>query len=220
MFKYRLAVSSMMSLLKEPLNPTAVMRFVDSTVDTWPMRTARQRMIRGLSQEQLTHLRELTDRPFNLAALRALPENTLGHGYAVYLARGGLRQTIGVEVCPDIETTAATDWILRRYMKMHDILHFLLGFSTEPSGEVGLQAFNLRNSREPYGLFGLTGMPVVILRYGAPLQTLRELARGWAWGAHLPNLFHVPLEEMLEVDITEARRRLGIDETHWRAAAN
>lgn len=220
MFKYRLAVSSVMSLLKEPLNPTAVMRFVDSTVDTWPMRAARQRMIRGLSPEQLALLRELTDRAFDLAAMRALPENTLGHGYAVYLERGGLRQTIGVEVCPEIEKVVAADWVLRRYMKMHDMLHFLLGFSTEPPGEVGLQAFNLRNSREPYGLIGLAGMPVALLRYGAPLQTLRELARGWSWGAYLPNLFHAPLEEMLEMDITEARRRLGIDEALWRTAAS
>jgi ubiquinone biosynthesis protein COQ4 len=208
--KYEPATSAVASLLRDPFDNIAAGQLVDAIADTWLMRVARQHMIRGLSQQELAHLRELTYQPLEHTALRALPSTSLGHEYAAHLERHELNPRVLMDVFPALEATASTDWVLHRYLKLHDLLHFLLDFGIDAPGEMGLQIFNLRNFGEPHGLLALASLPLSIARRGYPRQMLREARQGWRLGARLPNLLHAPLEEMLELSTHEVRRRLGL----------
>lgn len=41
------------------------------------------------------------------------------------------------------------EFIVHRLRETHDIVHVLIGFGTDPTGELGLQAFNLAQNRSP-----------------------------------------------------------------------
>jgi hypothetical protein len=77
---------------------------------------------------------------------------------------------------------------------------------------MGLQVFNLRNYQEPFGALALASLPYAALVRGDAPGMIREMVRGWRLGRDLPNLFLSPIEELLALDLDEARARLGIPE--------
>ena len=80
----------------------------------------------------------------------------------------------------------------------------------EPAAETGLQLFHLLNFGEPFGALAVAGAPLVVLRHGRPLETMREMQKGFRIARQAKNLFTTPIEDLLAVDLDEARRRLGI----------
>jgi ubiquinone biosynthesis protein Coq4 len=76
---------------------------------------------------------------------------------------------------------------------------------------MGLQVFNYRNYREPFGLSALAFVPLSILRYGRAADTVAETWRGWMLGKRALNVFAAPLEDWLADDLDVVRERLNLD---------
>jgi ubiquinone biosynthesis protein COQ4 len=88
----------------------------------------------------------LADRPHlqpnrdDLAALRALPEGTLGNLLARYYDDNGIKPFVS-----DFAVQSDGEYLAKRYREIHDLAHVVTGYGTHPMGEVELQAFILGN---------------------------------------------------------------------------
>lgn len=202
-------VRSLRRLVVDPMDFPATMVFIDATMDA-ALPWLRQRMLAGLDGPATRRLQALTDRPLELAALARLPANTLGHALAAFMRRYRLRQDAQAAAFPPLAAGLEREWILRRFGRVHDIHHVLLGLGTDAPAELALQFFNLRNFREPYAVFAVLAAPAVLLRYGEVRRTLRAIGGAWRLAGRAVNLFQVPFEELLAEDLGALRGALGL----------
>jgi ubiquinone biosynthesis protein COQ4 len=200
-----------------PFEFVALNQMVDAVSLSWPVQAWYRRLIASAPRNQVEQLRELTMRPIDVEALRALPPNTLGRKYLAFLDAHGLSVTGHTTAVPELHETFRQDWVTQRFFKIHDILHTIAGFEGDIAGEMGLQMFNAVNLREPYGMMSVPAAPYMALHYGMPREMIREIIRGYKVGRLAPNLFFVPLEEMWALDIEEARARVGLAGRRTRA---
>ncbi len=212
MVKYRQALRAVSVLWWKPFEFNSLNLMVDAVSLSWPVQTWYRRMIERAPREEVEHLRELTKRPIDIDALLKLPERTFGHQYAIffrehYIAAGG-----HVGSVPGLTDTFRRDWVTHRFFKIHDILHAIVGFGVDVPGEMGLQVFNMMNLREPYGIASVAATPYMMLRYGKPVQILKEMRRGYELSGKAYNLFFAPFEDMWELDFEDVRARLGFAE--------
>jgi ubiquinone biosynthesis protein Coq4 len=210
MIKWRHAAEGLARLVWDPFDFFGAMILFDGFADTAPLRAAYARMLRDLSPAERDRLRALTLEPVDVPALLALPEGTLGRAYGALFQREGVTPDAQVRAHPGLAETFARDWVYLRFCRVHDFHHVLLGFDVDPQGEMGLQAFNLRNFAEPFAALAVLSAPVTAARYGGARRMARELGRGWRLGAALPNLFTAPFEAWFEEPVEAVRARLGV----------
>jgi ubiquinone biosynthesis protein COQ4 len=215
MIKWRHAAEGLTRLLWDPFDFLGAMVFFDGFADTRAVRSAYERMLRDLSAAERDRLRALTLAPVDVPALLALPEGTLGRAYGGIFQKDGVTPDAQVRAHPGLAETFARDWVYLRFCRVHDFHHVLLGFDVDPQGEMGLQAFNLRNFAEPFAALAMLSAPVTAARYGDAGRMAREIKRGWRLGAALPNLFTAPFEAWFEDPLDDVRARVGLT----RAAA-
>jgi ubiquinone biosynthesis protein Coq4 len=208
--KYRQALGAIASLVVDPFDYPAAQRLADALAHWEPMLRLYSKMVAHLAPGERERLRALTLEPLDLAALGRLPPDTFGHRFADYLQSRRLDPDAPLSAFPPIGPTLDEDWLLRRFVKTHDMLHLLTGFDVDIAGEMGLQLFNHRNFGEPYGLLALLSTPMVIARYGHARRTLAALRRGMRLAKSVDNLFCYPLEDLFTMNLEEARRRLGL----------
>lgn len=208
--KYGQMARATWDMLQQPFEPMASGRFIDAVADSWLMDQLYSRMTAGLPPDAVERLRRLTRTELDEAALLALPENTFGHGYARHQRRNGYDLNGNLPGTPAVRAAIERNWVLHRFGRLHDMMHYLLGFGTDSPGEAGLQLFNFLNFREPYGALAMASLPIILYQHGQPRQTLSELRRAWRLGRQARNLLMTPLEEMLPLDLGEVRRTLGI----------
>jgi ubiquinone biosynthesis protein COQ4 len=210
MIKWRHAAEGLARLVWDPFDFFGAMIFFDGFADTPALRAAYARMLRDLAPEARERLRALTLEPVDVPALLALPEGTLGRAYGELFRRDGVTPDAQVRAHPGLAETFARDWVYLRFCRVHDFHHVLLGFDVDPQGEMGLQAFNLRNFGEPFAALAMLSAPVTALRYGGAARMAREVRRGWGLGAALPNLFTAPFEAWFEEPLDAVRARVGL----------
>jgi len=210
MIKYRQALRAMFVLSRDPFDFSGLNAMVDAVSQSWFVQTWYRRLIEGTPRPELERLRVLTKRPMDFDWLCGLPENTLGRHYTKFYLDNGLTFYGHEKDLPDLFETFEKDWVTHRFYKIHDILHTIGGFGTDVASELGLQMFDAVNLREPYGIGALASSPYMVLRYGQPVKTVKEILRGYRIGRRAPNLFFVPFEEMWELDIDELRERFGL----------
>lgn len=147
----------------------------------------------------------------DIAALRALPDGTLGREYARMLDDGGLTPfTVSEGFDPEIlrrNTFAA------RLAVTHDMFHVLMGFDTTWAGEMGVLAFTAAQGYSRMQRW--IGLPLATLLYPifsprmAP-AIFRALRRGWRMGKRARFLLGVRLEEMFDRPVADLRAEFGI----------
>lgn len=208
--KVRQGLRATFHLVRDPLAPRNIGMMLDAIGDVGVMQRLRGRMVAGLTPEEKERLRQLTAVPTDVEALLALPEDTFGHQLALHLRSHGFAPDGEHTEFPAVNALFARDWVLGRFARLHDMLHVLLGFDTSPAEEVAMQLFHLVNFGEPNGVLAMAALPLVLYRHGEPRRTARELRRAWVLARQAHNLFTSPVEELLPLNLDEARRRLGI----------
>ncbi|MFP2924554.1 Coq4 family protein [Pyxidicoccus sp. 3LG] len=196
--------------LRAPLEPENIGMMLDAFADAGFMQRLRARLVADLTPEQREHLRGLMQVPTDVDALLRLPEDTFGHHFARHLRRHGFPPDGAHVAFPAVNQAFARDWILGRFARLHDMLHVLLGFDITPAGEVAMQLFHFVNFGELHGALALAGLPLLVYHYGQPREMAREMKRAWTLARQAPNLFVMPVEELLPLPLDEARRRIGI----------
>lgn len=149
----------------------------------------------------------------DLAALRALPEDTLGRAFAAFLdARGfdptGLYHT-------DVDPNADDFTLFRLHMeRTHDIWHTVTGFDTDIAGELGLQAFGLAQAGTTLSYVilaaGMLGTLFFDPHDGA--RRMDAVVRGWQLGRRARPLFGADWETMFTWPLGQVRAHLGLDD--------
>ena len=77
----------------------------------------------------------------DLEALYALPEGTLGNALARYYVDNGIKPFESpYPVRNDV------DYLAKRYREVHDVVHVITGYGTDPVSELELQAFVFANA--------------------------------------------------------------------------
>lgn len=144
----------------------------------------------------------------DLAVLRKLPEGTLGRTFADYMVSMGFE----VQFFPEVEVENDGSYLLQRLRHTHDIWHTITGFSTDPKGELGLQAFYLAQ------VGGL--LPPVLLATGF-VRTLfhprelgplwHEVRRGWQMGKRCKPLLGQRFEDGWDKPLATWRAQVGLN---------
>jgi ubiquinone biosynthesis protein Coq4 len=171
-------------------------------VDHERIRLIHQRMMASASGRALLTARPSIDSSaVDYAALRALPEDTLGGAYARMLQREGLDPDL-FQAPPAVPEGIA--FVVKRIRQTHDLWHVLTGLSTDIPGEVALQAFahaQLQNNTSRL----LSGVGLLYHRRRFPeLPALVKQYR--ALGERAVFLLAVPWEEHWESKLEDVRR--------------
>ncbi|MBX3222976.1 MAG: hypothetical protein KF795_20865 [Labilithrix sp.] len=145
----------------------------------------------------------------DLAALRRLPEGTLGRTFAEHMFAANLDPA----ALPDLASDDPIAFFRAHLYETHDIWHVVTGFGTDLVGELGLQAFYLAQIPGP-----LPALLVAVgfVRSGLVDDTLTvpfmdALVRGWRMGRSAEPLFGVKWDELWELPVREVRAKLGVD---------
>lgn len=144
----------------------------------------------------------------DLAALRALPETTLGGAYARFLDRHG----ISPDALPRLPATSDIDYIIAHYYETHDLWHVLAGFGADPAGELGVQAFLLAQSRSYLPLFVIAAvlMNTALYGYEDRIRRLDAISRGWTLGRTSARIAGVDWRPHLTRPLADVRRDVGL----------
>ena len=175
------------------------------------------------SDEGRALLRErprLDTRTVDFAALRALPDGTLGRAYTQHLERCRLD--------PDALTTPVTrgasplaNYLLERVRQTHDLWHTLLGLGVQGHEEVLVHAFQWPQLRMPYSaLVVLFGTAKHIVGEGRTAVLRHALGEALRAGRRAAPLLPVYWERHWEAPLEQLRTRLGVvPATRWRGLA-
>jgi ubiquinone biosynthesis protein COQ4 len=167
----------------------------------------------------------LQDKP-SLAAVLAdrqrlakMPAGSLGRAYLAFMQKGdftsdGLMDAQAHRVDPNaaVEDDPERQYVADRIRDMHDLWHVLTDYGSDDTGEIANLWFSV-------GQFGNPGMAFIAFfgmldgrldpTFGWPRYCLKAFQRG----RRAARLVSEPVEDMLELPIAEARRRLGIAPT-------
>lgn len=149
--------------------------------------------------------------PLDLEALEQLPPGTLGHVYADQLRRLGFTPLQELHPTP---TSTPQKYLTTRLRETHDIAHVLTGFGVDPASELGLQGFNLAQTRTPLAVMLIFGGLLTALQQDEPLEPLlRALARGFELGLQADCVVAHKLEEGWDRPLAEWQQQLGLPAT-------
>ncbi len=149
--------------------------------------------------------------------LRAMPDGSLGREYLKFMTRSRITsdgllaaQEAGIDPNADLEVDDARQYVADRLREMHDLWHVLTEYGADDTGEIANLWFSV-------GQFGNPGMAFIAFfgMIGGELGVAwpRYCYRAYVRGRRAARLVSEPIEEMLELPIDEARRRLRISPT-------
>src|SRR5688572_6062501 len=162
------------------------------------------------AQRLLADRPELRSDQVDYAALRELPEDTLGGAYVRHLDRNAI--TADYQAAPtryvDDDDMA---YLMRRFRQTHDVWHALLGLGIAGHEEVVIHWFSWGQLRLPVSamvvFFGTLKHIVLERRWGA---LRRGLTEAYQVGRHAAPLLGVHWESQWADQLTEVRARHGL----------
>lgn len=148
--RVRVAASALFDLARDPSRLDRVFDLGEA------LNAARIPEVLDRIQAEPAGKRLFDERPYidtshvDFAALRALPDGTLGREYTRFLDSNG--------ISPDAFTPPSTikddrvAYVMMRIRQTHDLWHVLTGYTPDVAGEVLLQAFTYAQLRAPSAL--------------------------------------------------------------------
>lgn len=201
------ALYSLVQLVRDPNRLGQVFEMADALAEP----EALAELVGQIAAENPAVDRALNERhriEIDLAALRKLPEGTLGRVFADNMTAAGLDP----DALPDLPSPDRSSYFRAHLYETHDVWHVITGFAPDVAGELGLQAFYLAQLEGP--------LPVAILAAGLlnTLGTLGEararmdaIVRGWELGNRARPFFGVRWADLLARPLAEVRRELGVE---------
>ncbi|MDF2694275.1 MAG: hypothetical protein K0S65_2658 [Labilithrix sp.] len=145
----------------------------------------------------------------DLAALRQLPEGTLGRSFAEHMIAAKLDPS----ALPTLTSGDRLSYFRAHLYETHDIWHVATGFGTDLVGELGLQAFYLAQipGSLPALLLGVGFVRSAIFDQELSGPFMEALVRGWEMGKSARPLFGVHWDELWNEPLADVRRSLGLE---------
>ncbi len=176
--------------------------------------------------EEFLAERYLAD-PISLDDLRACAPGTLGDGYRSFIVDNGLEANLATnyrDFNAGLSAKGTLDrlpddlsFTIVRGFQIHDFLHVLTGFSSQPAGELAQAGFHYAQLRFPYHAFrfAVTTAHVAFVKPEYITMSMDAMCAGWAMGRAAENLHFTRWEDELHTPLTELRERFGIDPTRF-----
>lgn len=204
--RLRLAFRALRRLMKDP-NDTRQVFTLSIAVSA---RNLPQMLATFLSDdsgvELLTKRASIDSRHVDYAALRALPDGTLGREYARFIDDNGLDPDL-FQAPPGMPAGIA--YIVQRMRQTHDLWHVVTGYDTDIPGELSLLAFTYAQTQAPsMRLLATVGTVHYAVRHGQ--LAFGRVARGYQRGKTAQFMGNVIWEDMWELPLSEVRARLGV----------
>lgn len=150
----------------------------------------------------------ITSETLHLDDLAKMPKNTLGYTYYKWLKKEG--------VSPDTRASVAYiddplhAFVFKRYRQCHDFYHAINDLPIIIEGEIAVKALEASNLGVPMAALGTLLAPLRL----KPVQRQRlyDVYLPWAikTGLHCKPLINVYWEKILDKDVAELRKELGI----------
>jgi len=170
----------------------------------------------------LTHLKShphtaaaLTERPelgyHNVDELLAMPGDTLGHAYGVFLQTNDITPA-PLRVPPKLIDNDELLYINSHLRQTHDLWHVVTGFGTDVAGELGLQAFYASQgaSRFPITILVVGLLNALIYEWNDRDRRMNEIVRGWTMGRRAQPLFGLDWEQRLTRPLVAVQQELQL----------
>ncbi|KAL4894155.1 ubiquinone biosynthesis protein coq4, mitochondrial [Aspergillus ambiguus] len=204
-----LAVGSAVGSLFDPWRADLIAACGEATATPYFIYRLRDAMLSDPTGRQILRDRpRITSETLRLPELRALPENSVGRTYAAWLDREGVSPDTRDDVKYIDDEECA--YVMQRYRECHDFYHAVTGLPIFVEGELALKAFEFLNTLIP--MTGLSMFAAVRLK-PAERERLFSIYLPWAVRSGLGSkeLICVYWEKILEKDVDELRRELGIE---------
>lgn len=163
--------------------------------------------------KELMDSRYLSEKPYNLEALLAYPEGSLGQVFATHMKHFKLDVVYYPDDIKDSKTSDIS-WIRQRSRETHDVWHCILGYKPDHLGEIKISSFFLQQTNAPLpAIIILVGILVAVIKKPHLLNELFEaIIEGWQDAKTSTELLEVKWEELWLVPISEVRESLNISE--------
>lgn len=194
-----------------PENNTNIVALGESTAIEPVLRRLQKQMLSDpVGRQILKEKPRITSTSLDLEHLRSLPKNTLGHTYVSWLDREGVSPDTRVPVrYIDNEELA---YIFQRYRECHDFYHAITGLPIIIEGEIAVKVLEFMNM----GIImpGLGALLAPLRLKPSQRERLYSIYYPWAFrsGLNSKPLINVYWENVLEQDVGELRRSLGIEQ--------
>ncbi|KAK6200243.1 coenzyme Q biosynthesis protein Coq4-domain-containing protein [Scheffersomyces amazonensis] len=174
------------------------------------LRALQRKMLADPTGRQILRERpRMTSTSLDLEYLRQLPTNSIGNTYVRWLDREGVSPDTRVPVrYIDDEELA---YIYQRYRECHDFYHAVTGLPIIIEGEISVKVFEFMNIGMPMSGLGALFAPLRLKK--SQKERLYNIYYPWAVksGLNSKPLINVYWENILEQDIDEFRKEMGIE---------
>lgn len=194
-----------------PENNTNIVALGESTAIEPVLRRLQKQMLSDpVGRQILKEKPRMTSTSLDLDHLRALPKTSLGYTYVNWLDREGVSPDTRVPVrYIDNEELA---YIYQRYRECHDFYHAITGLPIIIEGEIAVKVLEFMNM----GIImpGLGALLAPLRLKPSQRERLYSIYYPWAFrsGLNSKPLINVYWENVLEQDVGELRRSLGIEQ--------
>jgi ubiquinone biosynthesis protein COQ4 len=200
-------VAGLGAFLKHPDSLDSVFK-LSTSLENSPLSTQMLRHL--MEQPAMAALVAENWRPptLDLDALEQLPPGTLGHGYAHQMRSLGFTPLQDIHPTP---TNTPQEYVIARMRETHDIVHVLTGFGVDQASELGLQGFNLAQTRTPLAVMLIFGGLLLALQQDKPLEPLLSaLSRGFEMGLRADCVIAHKLEQGWDRPLRDWQQQLGL----------
>ena len=158
--------------------------------------------------------RAIDSKTVDLAALLALPDDTLGHAYAHFLTSRGLTPDV-FDNPPEGITDPRASYVMQRMRQTHDLWHVVTGHQTDTAGEIALQAFTFAQAGAPSSAILATMGTLRTLRERPDVtrSLLRDVLSAYRQGRRAAKLAVFPWEQYWTTSLVQVRAMLGLPST-------
>lgn len=158
-------------------------------------------------QRLFAEQRTIDSKTVDLDVLAALPVGMLGHAYAAFLRSRGFTPEVFEGPPAGIRDPKAA-YVVQRMRQTHDLWHVVTGHSTDPAGEIALQAFTFGQVRAP-STFILSAMGT-LRAVGQGAFIARDVLAAYRAGTRANRFPTFPWEDHWATPLSEVRAMLGV----------
>jgi ubiquinone biosynthesis protein COQ4 len=204
-----LFLKSFSALVRDPQKTENVFRLADivSAENTELVREVGKYMSQFPSFGRLYDEKYVPPMP-DLDSLSRLPASTLGGAYARHMRANNLK----AEFFPHTQTLSKRDYYVERARRTHDVWHVLTNLDTSVSGEIGLQAFALAQTRSPLSALIVAGgiLHTLIFNKAIYSETIDKIFAGYQLGKQAEFLLGVKFEDRWSDDLEKLKKELRL----------
>jgi ubiquinone biosynthesis protein COQ4 len=196
-----------LALIRDPQKTDSVYDIEDGMKHSEAMATATRYMLAKPEIAALAEERYLATTP-DISKLLQCPPNSLGYAYSNYINTAGFDPVFYRSITVEDDTS----YLLLRLRQTHDIWHVVTDFSVDVTGELGLKAFELAQTRRTMaGILIAGGFLKCLLQTPNELDGLLDnISRGYRMGLQAKPLLAQKWEENWDKPLSEWRSELGI----------